>query len=290
MGEAEEAGQQPSRLSPAQAEAPCGPPAGHGAFPEACGSVLGTEADACEIGDEDLAVPGDPRERARVENAARRLADRDLVGELAAAGFTGPVFEVTVNEFAAYGVAALMAWMRTGEIARKCLSRGRPLPGADRVMAAWSRDDRLEIAVEATARALRYFVDEVLKPARWNYRRGATLRTYFVGACLLQFPNVYEVWLNEQKRWGAVDLVDPGAEEAAGVDRGDVAWADPTAAAVIHRQHVREVLAGIPDPQTRQAAQMVMLGYEHAEAGAELGLTAAAVGARLHRLRGRRPG
>ena len=61
MGEAEEAGQQPSRLSPALAEAPCGVPAGHGIFPEACGPVLGTEADACEIGDEDLAVPGDPR-------------------------------------------------------------------------------------------------------------------------------------------------------------------------------------------------------------------------------------
>jgi DNA-directed RNA polymerase specialized sigma24 family protein len=287
MGTAEEAGQQPSRLPPAQADAPCGVAAGHDAFPEACGRVPGTEADACEIGDEDLAVPGDPRERARVENAARRLADRDLVDQLAATGFTGPVFEVTVNEFAAYGVATLMAWMRTGEITRKCLSRGRPLPGAERVTATWSRDDRLEIAVETTARALRYFVDEVLKPARWNYRRGATLRTYFVGACLLQFPNVYEVWVNEQKRWGAVDLVEPGTEETAGQGRGDVAWADPTAGDVIHRQHVREMLEGIRDPQSRKAAQMVMLGYEHAEAGAELGLTAAAVGARLYRLRGR---
>jgi hypothetical protein len=287
MGKAEEAGQQPSRLSPARAEAPCGVPAGHRAFLEVCGSVPGTEADACEIGDDDLVVPGDPRERARVENAARRLADRDLVDQLAAAGFAGPVFDVTVNEFAAYGVATLMAWMRTGEIARKCQSRGRPLPGADRVVAMWSRDDRLEIAVETTARALRYFVDEVLKSSRWNYRRGATLRTYFVGACLLQFPNVYEVWVNEQKRWGAVDLVEPGTEEAAGQDRGDVAWADPTARYVIHRQHVREMLEGIADPQTRKAAQMVMLGYEQAEAGAELGLTAAAVGARFYRLRGR---
>jgi hypothetical protein len=286
MGRAEEAGQQPSRLSTAQAEVPCGTPAGNAALQGACGSLPGAEAVTCEIGDEDLAVPGDPRERARVENAERRLADRDLVDGLAAAGFAGPAFEVAVNEFAAYGVATLMSWMRTGEIAAKCLSRGRPLPGADRVMAAWSRDDRLEIAVEATARALRYFVEEVLKPARWNYQGGASLRTFFVGACLLQFPNVYEVWVNEQKRWDAVDLVEPGTEEA-GLGRGYAALADPVAATVIRREHLRELLAGIQDTRTRKAAAMVMLGYEQADAGAEVGLTAEAVGARLYRLRGR---
>jgi hypothetical protein len=284
MGRAEEAGQQPSRLSPAQAEVSCGIPAGHDASLGDCGSLPGAEAVECEIGDEDLFVPGDPRERARVDNAERRLADRDLVAGLAAAGFAGPAFEITVNEFAAYGVATLMSWTRTGEIARKCLDRGRPLPGADRVMAVWSRDDRLEIAVEATARALRYFVEDVLKAGRWNYRRGATLRTFFVGACLLQFPNVYEVWVNEQKRWEAVDLVEPGDEEAP-LARDYAAWGDPVAGAVVSRQHVREVLAGIPDPRTRKAAAMVMLGYEHADAGAELGLTAEAVGGRLYRLR-----
>ena len=216
MGRAEEAGQQLSRLSPAQAGVPCGVPAGHDAFPGDCGSLPGAEAVECEIGDEDLVVPGDPRERARVDNAERRIsADRDpVVTTRRGAGFAGPAgLEVTVNGVRRVrGRDVSWPWTRTGEIARKCLDRGRPLPGADRVMAAWSRDDRLEIAVEATARALRYFVEDVLKAGRWNYRRGATLRTFFVGACLLQFPNVYEVWVNEQKRWDAVDLVEPGDE------------------------------------------------------------------------------
>lgn len=284
MGEAEEAGQQPARLSPGHPEAACSAPAGHGALQGDCDSIPAADAVECEIGDEDLSVPGDPRERAQVENAARRLADRALVEELAAAGFTGPGFDVTVNELAAYGTATLMSWMRTGEIARKCRSRGRPLAGADRVMARWSRDDRLEIAVEATARALRYFVDVVLKAGKWDHRGGASLRTFFIGACLLQFPNVYEVWVNEQRRWDEIDLVEPGAEEP-GLGRM-TAWADPVAATVIGRQRVRELLAGIPDPKTRTAtAMVVMLGYEHADAGAELGLTAEAVGARLYRLR-----
>jgi hypothetical protein len=286
MGQAEEAGQQPSRPPAARPGEPCAVPAGH-ASPEAGAAGPCAEAGACEIGDEDLAVPGDPRERARVENAGRRLAGRALADELAAAGYAGPVLEVTVNELAAYGIAALMAWTRTGEIARKCRARGRPLAGADRVTAAWSRGDRLELAVEAAARALRYFVDEVLRPGRWDYRRGATLRAYFVGACLLQFPNVYEAWVSEQKRWGAAGLAGPGAGEAAAPGRGDPARAGPVAGDVIRRLQVRGILAGIPGARAREAAQMVVPGYEQAEAGAELGLAAAAVGARLYRLRGR---
>jgi DNA-directed RNA polymerase specialized sigma24 family protein len=284
MGQAEEAGQQPSRLSPDQTGTPQVVPVGHC---DAAATDGAPDLMPGEIADDDLVVPGDPQERARVENAARRLAERALVDELMAARFTGPMFDVTVNELAAYGIATLMAWMRTGEIFRQCLTRGRPLASADRSTAQWSRDDRLEIAIETTARALHYFIDEVLKPDRWNHRRGATLRTYFVGACLLQFPNIYELWMNEQKRWGVVELAEPDTEETGEPGGGDRAWSDPTADEVIRRQQVNEILAGITDARTRKAAQMVMLGYEYADAGAQVGLSADAVGGRLYRLRGR---
>ena len=79
-------------------------------------------------------------------------------------------------------------------------------------------------------------------------------------------------------------LSSPGTSEVP-LARGYAAWGDPVAGAVVSRQHVREVLAGIQDPRTRKAAVMVMLGYEYADAGAELGLTAEAVGGRLYRLR-----
>jgi hypothetical protein len=58
-----------------------------------------------ELTDDDLRSPADPAERAQVENAKRRFADRALLAELAAAGFAGPVFEVAETEFAAYGHA-----------------------------------------------------------------------------------------------------------------------------------------------------------------------------------------
>jgi hypothetical protein len=50
--------------------------------------------------DDDLRAPADPGERARAESAKRRLADRALLEELAAARFTGPVFDVAVTEYA----------------------------------------------------------------------------------------------------------------------------------------------------------------------------------------------
>jgi hypothetical protein len=111
---------------------------------------------------------------------------------------------------------------------------------------------------------------------------------YFVGACLLQFPNIYELWVNEQKRWDVVELAEPGTEESREVGCRDGAWSDPTADEVICRQQVDEIFAGITNPQTRKAARLVMLGYEYADAGAEVGLSGDAIGGRLYRLR-RRP-
>jgi hypothetical protein len=218
-----------------------------------------------------------------VENAARRLEDLALIGELTAARFSGLTFEITITELASYGIAVLMASMRTGEIIRQCRAKGRPLEDSYAV-STMSRDDRLEVAVETTAKALKYFVDEVLKGGKWDHRKGATLRTYFIGTCLLQLPNVFNAWLAGQRRWGTPQIIDPGDQETAA--RPD-SWSDPTAEAVIRRRATKEALESIKDPRTRKAAEMVMRGFSFAEAGKAAGLSAAAVEGRLYRLRRR---
>lgn len=291
MGRAEEAGR-PPRIAPAPARTGRSRPPGSAASdaaarPEpAWAPPRENEVDEVEreLTDDDYQSPADPVERTRVRNAQRRLADSALVGELAAAGFAGPVFEVAVTELASYGIAVLMAWMRTGQIFGKCLIKGRPVSG---VTSEWSRDDRLEIAIETTAKALKYFIDDVLQPGKWDHCRGATLKTFFIGACLLQFPNVFDRWAREQRRWG-----QPEGDEALehAVVRGDPQWADPTGDAAVRACTVRERLAEIPDRQTRQAAWLVnAYGASHAEAGAMVGLSAGGVEGRLYRLRHGRP-
>ncbi|MGH3166029.1 MAG: hypothetical protein ACRDN0_09065, partial [Trebonia sp.] len=233
-----------------------------------------------EILDEDLADPGDPRERARMENAARLLADQVLIGELAAADFSGVAFDIAITELASYGIAVLMAAMRTGTVIGQCARKGRPLADSEAVR-SMSRDDRLEVAAETIARALRLFIG-ALKDGRWDHRKGATLRTYFIGACLLQLPNVFSTWVGEQRRWGHLELIEPGDEDAAGHPD---ARSDPTAAAVIRSELTAAMLADITDPLTRKAAERVMHGYSYAEAGEAAGLSATAVEGRLYRLR-----
>jgi hypothetical protein len=96
----------------------------------------------------------------------------------------------------------------------------------------------------------------VLKPGKWDYHRGATLKTFFVGACLLQFPNVFEVWATEQRRWAQLDLDEEETLDDA-VGGGGLQWADPTGDAAARICTAHEYLAGIPDPRTRRAAWLV---------------------------------
>lgn len=189
-----------------------------------------------------------------------------------------------MTEFAAYGIAVVMAWTRTGEIFEKCRAKGRPLRASE---LQWSRDDRLEIAIETTARALNYFLNEVLRPGKWDHNRGATLRTYFIGACLLQFPNAFELWATEQRRWTRLHDGEDALDETVG--RGDPQWADPTGNAAMLKRTAEDCLAGIADLRTRRAAWLVFgHGASLAEAGAAVGLSAAQVEGRLYRLRMRR--
>jgi len=247
------------------------------------------EVDALEreITDDNLSVPQDLQERARVASASLRLMDLMLLKELTAANFAGPVFDVAVNEWAAYGIAVMMAWMRTGEIARKCGAKGRPLPPGCFSAGKWSRDDRLEMALETTARALDFFVETVLKPGRWDPARGATMKTFFVGACLLQFSNEFNRSAGEQQRWVAANGTEPCLEDLADVAEQDACWSDPTSETAVRHLMTQEILNGIRDPKTRHAARMVMLGRNFADAGRAVGLSAAAVEGRLYRLRRR---
>lgn len=59
----------------------------------------------------------------------------------------------------------MMSWTRTGQIFGRCLAKGRPVAGSP---PPWSKEDRLELAIATTARALRYFIEEILKAGRWD--------------------------------------------------------------------------------------------------------------------------
>lgn len=223
------------------------------------------------------------RQRALAENLARREADQELIAALARDGFTGPAQETFEAELAAYAYPVMMAWTRTGEIIRRCRERGRPIGIAD-TGAGWSRDDRCELSTETVARALDFFRDKILIPGAWDPARGATIKTYFVGACLFQFPNVYQRWATERRNWKCECLLDHPGDPAGILDLAGDSGADERIQA---REELDLVLAELDEkfPGLRRVAELRAQGYSDAEAARLLGMSPRAVEGQWYRFR-----
>ena len=116
----------------------------------------------------------------------------------------------------------------------------------------------------------------VFEERRWTPDRRASLKTYFVNACILQFPRLYREWLDQRKAVRPAGLeIDP--------DSGDSAL-DP-AITVVLRDEVTRMLAKIADPQVREVLVLRGVGYTAEDAARQAGLTPKAAEGRLARIR-----
>lgn len=132
---------------------------------------------------------------------ARLKADEELVLELQLSGYHDTVWNPIAAEFARYGIAVLQAWMRDHTILGRV--RGKTGHGLPATHEGWFDDDVVtwDLAVDVVMDAVEYFLDDVLKRNRWDPNRGANLKTYFVGQCLIRFPNPYRShWRAERDR------------------------------------------------------------------------------------------
>jgi DNA-directed RNA polymerase specialized sigma24 family protein len=235
--------------------------------------------------EESIGAEGDSalRQSDLAQNFFRRAADSRLVEYLRDRGFQGPAQDRLEAALAAYGYPVMMAWTRTGEIFKKVAEKGRPLailgsgPG-------WSYDDRAELSAETVAHALVFFRTQILQAGRWDPGRGATIKTYFIGTCLHQFPNVYVRWDRERRRWHdnvLMMLDDP--DDPAGV-RTVPGFDDPadTVLGALQREQILAELAA-RDPVLRRAVLLRHNGFSDVEAAKLLGLTPRALEGRWYR-------
>lgn len=234
----------------------------------------------------------DDDERADLDAARDRLRrrgeDQQIVVRLAACGFTGPHFEALQAELVAYAFPVMLSWIRRGVIFQLCANRGRPVTAPDHVRRRLSEqhDDRLELANETIAEALAVFVRLALREGRWSAERGASLKTYLVGACINAFSNVFRRWLAEQDHQ-AVPAGQNAASEVPGNPLFPAIDVDP-ADAVISEHLLRDELARL-DPGLREVAiRIAFNGETQGEAGEALGLGQRAVEGRFYRLRKKR--
>jgi hypothetical protein len=286
MGRATPASQpprDPGRLQPGKDE---DAQAGVAVVPVEEALLAATEA---TVFDEAGELTRQQREAARraAESLARRQRDLEQLNALALAGFTGPEYEIFAGELAAYGYPVILAWLRRGTIWKHCADRHRRLnpTDTDREILEGQFEERLDLALETTAEGLQFFRDRVLRAGRWSLDGGATLTTYFVGACLLAFPNVFRRWQATERRWHRA-LKGEMLNSPEGRTLADQPGSDP-ADVVAGRAAVISELNSMP-AGTRDAAALVIDGMSFEEAGEILGTTERGIEGRLYRYRHRR--
>lgn len=130
------------------------------------------------------------------ERLDRLAADRDLHLQLGLTGYQGALWNRFQRVLAEYGQPVFSSWLRRGAVHEKCRMKGIRIVAAEVQPQGDEVDD---LAVDVVVAAIPAFRDKVLIPSRWDPTRGATLKTFFVGQCLLQYPNIYKAWLADKK-------------------------------------------------------------------------------------------
>jgi len=195
----------------------------------------------------------------------RLCADAELAQRLHAAGYTGRDWDYFVTELLKYGYAILISWMRTGMIWRRLNDRnvgGLPTPP----QWEWRQDTWESLASDTLIIAIEKFRDTVLIPGRWDPKRGASLKTFFIGQCLIRFPNVYRSWHTVTE---ARQTERP--TNAGGLLRTRAATDDPERHLVQHDEITRG-LAQLDD-RTRTVLLLLDQDYTQNEVADQLGVT-----------------
>jgi hypothetical protein len=218
-------------------------------------------------------APGEPRR----EHAAadRLLADQLVVEAILEEVLHGPRHQALEDMLIRYAVPVLRQLLKDGRIVSKATRLGRP-PGCSETWLDFTEADREEFARDMVADALPVFTKAVFEERLWTPDRRASLKTYFVNACILQFPRLFREWLDQRRavRPSGLEL-DPGG--------GDPAL-DP-AITVALRDEVDRMLAKIADRQVREVLILRGAGYTAEDAARQVGLTPKAAEGRLARIR-----
>jgi DNA-directed RNA polymerase specialized sigma24 family protein len=191
----------------------------------------------------------DDREFDREAENLRRLgADEEILVELQINEFSEASWMPLAQELARYGIAVMRAWIRRGTIYEKV--RGRTKFRVETIE-GWPREDEAiaDIASDTVMSALAYFRTQILMAGRWDPRRGASLRTYFIGQCLFQFPNHYRKHRDRELGRRHNEIAVGGDAEFTAL-MGSIRSTEHT---VIARSELADVLASISNERLRAA-------------------------------------
>lgn len=241
-------------ISPPE-EAPDGPPVGDSGLP----GVKPGKSGSVGLGVPDAWLADSAFEKPAAD-VDRLAGDLDLYNTLALSGFCGSEYDYFANELARYGLAVIGSWVRSGLIFAKCRERG--LGGLPPAQWELQADDVEELASETVGLAVVKFREKVLLTKKWDPRKGASLRTFFIGQCLIRFPNVYRSWLNQEAgRNAKCELTEDSHPSVRPHERA------------LDGMLAQDELSKVEDRRVRVALVCTAAGWPQWEIAQELGVT-----------------
>lgn len=194
------------------------------------------------------------------ESIDRRTNDRRVLEVLAQDGFKGSRYDLFVDELVRYGISVLRGWMYSGFIFQLVADRGFGLNPheLDLEELASDSDLREELATMTVARALPRFRQRALIEGGWTCEGGASIATYFMGACAYDFPNEY-------RRYRAGEVRQRRVEQQQQLFYEPLVSPLSVADEVVGNLEVLEHLDGVRDLRTRAVVALTIDGYSQEE-------------------------
>jgi DNA-directed RNA polymerase specialized sigma24 family protein len=206
------------------------------------------------------------------ERLQRRLADRELLDRLSDACFQGDEYDAFADDLARYAIPVLRGWMYTGFIFSVTAKRGYRLEPSEAELHELRRDSALrgDLAMMTVAKALPFFRRRALLAGGWTVDGGASLTTYFTGACVFNFPNEFRQHRRARQQRFRVQR-DYESSVISSIAAAAAAAQDP-ATLVASNLRVEDCLGRLDD-RARTIVELSMDGYTQAEIVEMLGET-----------------
>ncbi|WP_434447583.1 hypothetical protein [Lentzea sp. E54] len=207
--------------------------------------------------------------------------DEALIAALADDGFAGPKYLLVALRLADRGFDEMAIRIRSGRIFRDCVEVGRPVSRSELLVRATSSwEVSRELASTTVTVALPFFWKSALVEGGWLPTGGSSVKRYFIGSCVLVFPNVYRKWCKEFWRYRREVRYGLVPEDA--ILRG-VAW-DPVEE-MVSVAPFRDLVADLPWETVHALKLIAFEGLSQRDAAERCGLTVNALQKRLKCLR-----
>lgn len=230
--------------------------------------------------------------RKEAQRLEQLYVDRTLVDDLRWEAFAGKKWRKLSEILVGYGYQVLRAWVHTDTIFEKVALKGfgRYYGGSPRVAISHSEVD--DVVVPTLQEAIEHFKTDVLMPGIWDPEKGATLKTFFIGQCLMRFPGAYRTWYRERREWfrqrgGAVEAFFSDEHNVEVLYHNDALtssrapYSDPLAK-LVQKNNLEEAMATVRDRQMLLILALRADGFEYVEIAEILDISVPAIKSKVH--------